>query len=449
MSRLSRLFYTVTFLVVTFVVTTTVSGFYNSPVTNAQSVVRYDNLPDFAEFVVDGRKWNRRNLTYFFQNGTSDISGDGERQAVRDAFALWAGATTLSFTEVSSAASADIVILWGVGEHGDGVPFDGINGVLAHAFFPPPNGSFEGDAHFDDGETWTLGVRPNSMQPMDLVTVAAHEIGHSLGLGHSQVPGALMEAFYNGSHRFLHQDDIDGIRFLYPPGFSSVNAASFFDAPVAPESLVAGFGSGLATTTQSATTIPLPTTLGGRSVRVTDSALISRDAPLLFVSPTQINYQMPAGTAVGTATVTVIASPGGATVAQGSIQVTTVSPGMFAISGSGNPPTASGQWLRYSGGVQVGSGSLDTPIVFGGPGDTVYLILYGTGIRFRSSLSAVSVTAGGSGTIVEYAGAQGSFVGLDQINAIIPQSLAGAGEINVVVTVDGVTANTVKVTAGT
>jgi len=216
MSRLSRLFYTVTFLVVTFVVTATISGFYNPPVTNAQKGVRYDDLPDTAEFVADGRKWNRRNLTYFFQNGTSDISGDGERQAVRDAFALWAGATSLSFTEVSSAASADIVILWGVGEHGDGVPFDGINGVLAHAFFPPPNGAFEGDAHFDDSETWTLGVRPNSMQPMDLVTVAAHEIGHSLGLGHSQVPGALMEAFYNGSHRFLHQDDIDGIRFLYP-----------------------------------------------------------------------------------------------------------------------------------------------------------------------------------------------------------------------------------------
>jgi uncharacterized protein (TIGR03437 family) len=182
---------------------------------------------------------------------------------------------------------------------------------------------------------------------------------------------------------------------------------------------------------------------------VRDSALITRDAPLLFVSPTQINYQMPAGTAAGLATVTVIASPGGATIAQGSVQVATVAPGIFAISGSGSPPTAAGQWLRYSGGNPVASGSLDTPIEFGGPGDTVYLILYGTGIRFRSSLSAVSVTAGGSGTVVEYAGAQGTFVGQDQINAILPQSLAGAGEINVIVTVDGVTANTVKVIAGT
>jgi uncharacterized protein (TIGR03437 family) len=92
---------------------------------------------------------------------------------------------------------------------------------------------------------------------------------------------------------------------------------------------------------------------------------------------------------------------------------------------------------------------LDTPIAFGGPGDVVYLILYGTGIRNRSSLSAVSVTVGGSGTVVEYAGPQGTFVGEDQINAVLPQSLAGAGQVNVVVTVDGITANTVKVTAGT
>jgi hypothetical protein len=217
MSRLSRLFYTVTFLVVTFVVTATISGIYNPSAANAQKGVRYDDLPNTAEFVIDGRKWNHRNLTYFFLNGTSDIGGDGGRQAVRDAFALWAGATSLSFTEVSSAVSADIVILWGVGDHGDGSPFDGVNGVLAHAYYPPSNGLFAGDAHFDDSETWTLGLRPDSTQPMDLVTVAAHEIGHSLGLGHSPVPGALMDAFYNGSHRFLHQDDIDGIRFLYPP----------------------------------------------------------------------------------------------------------------------------------------------------------------------------------------------------------------------------------------
>jgi uncharacterized protein (TIGR03437 family) len=104
--------------------------------------------------------------------------------------------------------------------------------------------------------------------------------------------------------------------------------------------------------------------------------------------------------------------------------------------------------MRYSGGVIVDSGTLETPIAFGDPGDKVYLVLYGTDIRDRSSLSAVSATVGGSSGVVEYAGPQGSFVGLDQINILIPRSLVGAGQINVVVNVDGVAANTVKVTVG-
>lgn len=101
--------------------------------------------------------------------------------------------------------------------HGDGFPFDGVNGVLAHAFFPPPDGGTSaGDIHFDDDEQWTMDERPvPSGQPIDLVTVTAHEIGHALGLGHSNVNCALMNPFYPGSHRYLAQDDIDGIRTIY------------------------------------------------------------------------------------------------------------------------------------------------------------------------------------------------------------------------------------------
>src|ERR1044072_4738740 len=171
MKRRSRLLYVLTFLTAMLAVAMI---FPHSFTVNAQSSVRYDDIPDFAEFVIDGRKWDHTNLTYFFQNGTLDIGSNDERQAIRDAFALWAAVTPLTFTEVSSAASADIVILWGVGEHGDGIPFDGTNGVLAHAFFPPPNGaSLAGDAHFDDSETWTLSSRSDPFQPIDLVTVAA------------------------------------------------------------------------------------------------------------------------------------------------------------------------------------------------------------------------------------------------------------------------------------
>jgi uncharacterized protein (TIGR03437 family) len=232
-----------------------------------------------------------------------------------------------------------------------------------------------------------------------------------------------------------------------PGPLVSVNAASFADK-LAPESIVAGFGSNLATTTQSAQSQPLPITLGGISVLVNDSAGIARFALLLFVSPTQINYIMPAGTSEGSATVDVIPEGGGSVIASGGAQVTTVAPGIFTVSGTGSPPTAAGQWLRYSGGVLVDSGSLETPIAFGDPGDKVYIVLYGTNIRNRSSLSAVSATVGGSSAVVEYVGPQGDFVGLDQMNILIPRSLVGVGEVDLAVTVDGVVANTVKVTAG-
>ena len=232
-----------------------------------------------------------------------------------------------------------------------------------------------------------------------------------------------------------------------PGPLISVNAASFADK-LAPESIVAGFGSKLATTTQSAQSQPLPITLAGTSVMVVDSAGIARFALLLFVSPSQINYIMPAGTSDGLATVDVIPEGGGSVIASGGAQVTSIAPGIFTVSGTGSPPTAAGQWLRYSGGGLVDSESLETPIAFGDPGDKVYLVLYGTDIRDRSSLSAVSATVGGRSAVVEYVGPQGSLVGLDQANILIPRSLVGAGQINVVVTVDGVAANTVKVTAG-
>ena len=84
------------------------------------------------------------------------------------------------------------------------------------------------------------------------------------------------------------------------------------------------------------------------------------------------------------------------------------------------------------------------PIVFGG--DTLYLILYGTGIRYRSSLGTVSATVGSSSPGVLYAGAQGTYVGEDQVNlGALSTGLAGSGLVNVNLTVDGLAANTVQI----
>ncbi len=170
-------------------------------------------FPDTAEFTAEGRKWTRNNLTYGFQNFTPDLSQAQVRTAIQQALQLWADVTPLTFAEVGIGANPDIVIRFVAGDHGDGSNFDGAGGVLAHAFYPPPNGgALAGDAHFDEAETWSVNLPATGT---DLVTVAAHEFGHSLGLAHSDVAGALMAPFYGGPHRRLEADDIAGIQSIY------------------------------------------------------------------------------------------------------------------------------------------------------------------------------------------------------------------------------------------
>ena len=229
-----------------------------------------------------------------------------------------------------------------------------------------------------------------------------------------------------------------------------MNSASF-TTPVAPEALASAFGSNLATVSASGGDtdpntpgIQLPTTLNGTTVQVRDSAGTIRLAPLTFVSGSQVNYQIPSGTQIGTADVT-ISSPGN--ISTGSVQIASTAPGLFTANSAGTG-LASGTWQRYNSAGQliVPDQLLTTAIDFGQPGDIVFLILYGTGIRFRSSLSAVTASIGGQAGSVEYAGAQGSFVGLDQINIRLPRTLAGSGSnVPVVLTVDGHAANTVTV----
>lgn len=164
-------------------------------------------FPDAGSFVLTGNKWPTNSLTYRINNFTPDITEIVTKLAIADAFQLWSDKANINFRAVVSAA--DIEIKFGAGEHGDGIPFDGSGGVLAHAYFPGP-GEISGDAHFDEGEQWS-----NNGNGIDLMTVAAHEFGHSLGLAHSTIPGSLMFPMYSGIMRALHADDIAGIQTLY------------------------------------------------------------------------------------------------------------------------------------------------------------------------------------------------------------------------------------------
>ena len=251
------------------------------------------------------------------------------------------------------------------------------------------------------------------------------------------------------------------IRLLTPAAGPSVSAAGFVHAasfvapPFAPASIVSLFGLNLAGVTEVATSTPLPTSLAGTTVTVTDSEGVARLAALFFVSSGQINFLIPEETAEGLATITVTDSEGRQSSA--TINIVSVAPGLFSANSNGEG-VAAASWARaHADGTHTfglifefdsGSGVfVARPVDLGAEDDEVFLVLFGTGIRNRSDLSAVTATVGGEPVDVTFAGEQGEFVGLDQINAgPLPRSLIGRGEVRIVLTVDGLVVNVVTVT---
>ncbi|KAK7125545.1 hypothetical protein R3I93_021040 [Phoxinus phoxinus] len=179
-------------------------------------------VPDVAAYsyssfsIVKGSpKWQTNKLTYRIVNYTPDMSKEKVDDSIKRALKVWADVTPLTFTPIDRG-TADIMISFGTRNHGDGLPFDGPHGTLAHAY--APTSGIGGDAHFDDDEVFTFSSPRAKCYVLFLV--AAHEFGHSLGLSHSDVPGALMFPIYSfidpGSFS-LASDDISGIQSLYGP----------------------------------------------------------------------------------------------------------------------------------------------------------------------------------------------------------------------------------------
>ncbi|MBX3280416.1 MAG: tandem-95 repeat protein [Acidobacteria bacterium] len=243
-----------------------------------------------------------------------------------------------------------------------------------------------------------------------------------------------------------------------PSTLTVVSAASFDPQSIAPGAILALFGNGLATQVVAAADtdpnqpgIQLPTTLAGVTVEVN-----GRRSQLYYVSPGQINFLLPAETQIGTASV-VVSSPGGV-VATGEVEVRSVAPAIFTAEGSGRGLPAALLLRLRSNGEQIYEPIADydpssqsfraRPIDFGpdlgAASDRLFLILFLSGLRAPADPNGdgnlnegVQVIFGGASFVPDYAGAQGSFHGLDQINLEVSRSLAGRGLVNLSIAASG------------
>jgi uncharacterized protein (TIGR03437 family) len=219
---------------------------------------------------------------------------------------------------------------------------------------------------------------------------------------------------------------------------TTVSAASFTNN-IASKAIVAAFGVGLATTTQPATSQPLPTELGGSTVQVTDILGATRSALLFFVSPQQINYQIPPDTAPGPALVTVTSSDG--RVSTGAIRIIPAAPAIFALSQTGQGAAAALDGFTFTGAPFNAIASNGAPNI---------LAFFGTGLGpdatdVDGDVSAnTQVMIDGNQSTVFYAGRAPGFTGLNQINVGLPVGI-GSGAHTVQFSRNGAPSNIVTI----
>jgi Matrixin len=210
------------------------------------------------------------NLKYAFVHTTERLPVDSAESEIVRAFNEWAKYAKLTFTPTSNATdNQTISVLFASGAHGDGYPFDGPGGVLAHTFYPVPTNPepVAGDMHFDDDESWNIGAN------VDVFSIALHEAGHALGLGHSDNPDDVMYPYYH-MHTGLSQGDIAAILQLYAPqdGTSSTSPMVPVPAPAPPSPLSITIQPAPSSTTAASLTISGTTAGGSGPVEVSWSA---------------------------------------------------------------------------------------------------------------------------------------------------------------------------------
>jgi subtilisin len=239
----------------------------------------------------------------------------------------------------------------------------------------------------------------------------------------------------------------------FPGRVVNVSAATFAQTGLARDSITSAFGEGLAAGMEVAAGQVLPTRLGGARILIRDRDGVDREAPLFFVAPSQVNYLIPKETRSGPARVTVVR--GEEVVASGAVEIDRTSPGLFSANATGQG-VASAQVVRVAANGTLQYGEVATydpthqrmigkPIELGREGESLYLVLYGTGIRHRRSLEEVKLAIGGLLLPVLYAGPQLQYAGVDQVNLLLPPDLTARGEVEMQLFVEGKASNRVVI----
>lgn len=325
----------------------------------------------------------------------------------------------------------------------------------------------------DAGATWqdVSGNLPNIptnallYDPLDLNTLY---IGTDIGVFRGATNGATWSSFNNGLPpvvvmAFSAQASGRIQLATYGRGAyeltgnvsasASVSAASFQAAAIAPNTIIAAFGAKLATSVETAASLPLPTTLAGTRIKVRDNAGAEHDAPLFFAAPSQTNYLLPASVASGPAAVFITTNDG--VLSTGMLNVVPIAAGLFSANGNGQGIAAAVVLRVKADGTQVlepvavfdaaQNRFNGVPIDVSNTGEQVYVLFFGTGFSGVKQLSDVSLRIGGQVAEVGYAGPQGGLAGLDQLNVRLSSALAGRGEVDVALTAGGRTANVVRI----
>jgi hypothetical protein len=360
------------------------------------------SIPTFGEGW-DGAGLGSAVLSYVFSRITNQLDPAAVQSEIVRAMAEWSKAVKVTWRPGSSATDVRTVnILFAAGDHGDGFPFDGRGGVLAHTFYPtPPNPEpIAGDMHFDGAEAWHIGANT------DVFSVALHELGHALGLGHADSPTAVMYPYYKMAAS-LSPLDIAAARTLYAAqdGTIPVNpGAPLTLSVVAPPAATAASSINLSGTTAGGKGAAMVTwttdhgqagaaqgsaswnifaialTAGVNTITVTAADDVARVSQS-FVVTRQTAAATPGGPKSGDTTppTLVITSPSSTAIS------TSASSMMFHGTASDNVAVASVTWSTNTGGSGAASGTSEWSA-------TIPLLIGSNAITIRASDAAGNVS---------------------------------------------------------